>query len=91
MCIISQTRRAKWGPRGHVTSPNWMEIQSRWIKRIRCNPINQWKVDMWQVRGPNLDSSLLPNGLGGKIRERKEGKIRERKEGILEREAPTSL
>ena len=26
---------------------------------------------MWQVRGPNLDSSLLPNGLGGKIRERK--------------------
>ena len=83
MCRISQTRRAKWGPRGHVTSPNWMEIQSRWIKRIRCNPINQWKVDMWQVRGPNLDSSLLPNGLGGKIRERKEG--------ILEREAPTSL
>ena len=38
---------------------------------IRCNCINQWKVDMWQVRGPDLDSSLLPNGLGGKIRERK--------------------
>ena len=27
MCRISQTRRAKWGPHGHVTSPNWMEIQ----------------------------------------------------------------
>ena len=21
-----------WGPHGHVASPNWMEIQSRWIK-----------------------------------------------------------
>ena len=38
---------------------------------IRCNPINQWKVDTWQVREPNLDSSFLPNGLGGKITERK--------------------
>ena len=33
---------------------------------------------MWQVRGPKLDSSLLPNGLGGRIRERKEGIFRER-------------
>ena len=38
---------------------------------IRCNHINQLKVDMGQVREPNLDSSLLLNGLGGKIRERK--------------------
>ena len=37
---------------------------------------------MWQVREPNLDSSLLPNGLGGKLEREKE---RERKEGILER------
>ena len=21
-----------WGPHGHVASPNWMEIQNRWIK-----------------------------------------------------------
>ena len=33
---------------------------------------------MWQVRGPKLDSSLLPNGLGGRIRERKEGIFRDR-------------
>ena len=38
---------------------------------------------MWQVRRPNLDSSLLPHGLGGKIREikgkREKGKdLRER-------------
>ena len=32
---------------------------------------------MWQVRRPNLDSSLLPNGLGGKIRERNEREIKE--------------
>ena len=43
---------------------------------------------MWQERGPNIDSSPLPNGLGGKL-ERENGI--ERKEGILEREAPPSL
>ena len=35
---------------------------------------------MWQVRGPNLDSSLLPNRLGGKYEREKE---RNRKEGIF--------
>ena len=24
-----------WGPHGHVASPNWMEIQSGWMKWIR--------------------------------------------------------
>ena len=24
-----------WGPHGHVQSPDWMEIQCRWIKWIR--------------------------------------------------------
>ena len=43
---------------------------------------------MWQVRGPNLNSSLLPNGLGEKLEREKE---RERKEGILEKEAPPFL
>ena len=43
---------------------------------------------MWQEGGPNLDSSLLLNGLGGKLEREKE---RERKEGILEREDPPSL
>ena len=51
--------------------------------------VNQWKVDMWQVRGPNLDSFLLPNGLGGKI-ERERGK-REKGRDFREREAPHSL
>ena len=45
---------------------------------------------MWQVRGPNLDSSLLPNGLGGKIgREKKEK--RERKRVCRERVSNFSL
>ena len=57
-------------------------------KEDKGNHINQWKVDMWQERGPNLDSSLLPNGLGGKLEREKE---RERKEWILEREVPPSL
>ena len=44
---------------------------------------------MWQVRGPNLDSSLLRNGLGGKIRERK-GK-REKGRDFKERGSNFSL
>ena len=44
---------------------------------------------MWQVREPNLDSSLLLNGLGGKIRERK-GK-REKGRDLRERCSNFSL
>ena len=43
---------------------------------------------MWQVRGPNLDSSLLPKGLGGKI-ERERGN--REKTNLRERESNFSL
>ena len=45
---------------------------------------------MWQVRGPNLDSSLLPNGLGGKIRREKKEE-RERKRVCREKVSNFSL
>ena len=35
--------------------------------------MSQWKLDTWQVRGPNLDQS----GLGGKGRERETNRERE--------------
>ena len=58
-------------------------------KEDKGNPINQWKVDMWQVRGPKLDSSLLPNGFGRKIRERKGN--REKGRDLRERDSNFSL
>ena len=58
-------------------------------KEDKGNPINQWKVDMCQVRGPKLDSSLLPNGLGRKMRERKGESEKER--DFRERDSNFSL
>ena len=44
---------------------------------------------MWQERGPNLDSSLLPNGLGGKLEREKEKK--EKGRDLRERGSTFSL
>ena len=43
---------------------------------------------MWQEKGPNLDSSLLPNGLGGKLEREKE---REKGRYFRERDSTFSL
>ena len=76
-CRISQTRRAKWGPREHVASPNWMEIQSKWIKRIRCNLStngglicgNEDKKEINEKRKEHFLFFLgMESGKGGKIR-----------------------
>ena len=43
-------------------------------KGIRCNLRSQWELDTWKVRGHQVDSYLLPNGLGGKIEREKKRK-----------------
>ena len=58
-------------------------------KRIRCNLRSQWELDTWQVRGHQVDPYLLPTGLGGKKREKRE-KEGERK-SFRERSSTFSL
>ena len=43
-------------------------------KGIRCNLRSQWELNTWQVRGHQVDSYPLPNGLGGKIEKEKKRK-----------------
>ena len=67
-----------WAIRGHAASPNWMEIQSEWIKRIRCNPMNQWQLDMWHERTillTQVDQTSLGEGGKNQPRKRERGRI----------------
>ena len=75
-----------WGPHGHVAPPNWMEIQSWWIKWIR-NSTNQLQLDVAK-RGTKEDLSS-PFGLVRAVGERGEQILKNG--GFLKRESPTSF
>ena len=76
MCHVSMAELVKQGEPSGAHVDMW-HLLSGWKSIIMDKGwdvlhVNQWKVDMWQVRGPNLDSSLLLNGLGRENGERKE-------------------
>ena len=80
MCHVSREKLVKQGEPSEAHVNMW-HLLSGWKFTIMDKgwdviQVNQWKVDMWQVRGPNLDSSLLPNDLGRENGERKEERKR---------------